>query len=153
MRKLIIAALFALTLAGCATTGQYGNFVPAAAGQQQIATDAVQQLAPLYPPAPVPVLYNGTPGGRAPEPREDARYGHRSEDWAPRNVLAPAPAPRSYPAPGALPPMPALPPLPPAPPVPPEKDGVPVAFVVTVPVNRWLIGRGRGHAVAAAYLH
>lgn len=23
-----------------------------------------------------------------------------------------------------------------------------VAFVVTVPVNRWLIGRGRGHAVA-----
>ena len=22
-----------------------------------------------------------------------------------------------------------------------------VAFVVTVPVNRWLIGRGRGHAV------
>ena len=51
MRKLIIAALFALTLAGCATTGQYGNFVPAAAGQQQIATDAVQQLATLYPPA------------------------------------------------------------------------------------------------------
>ncbi len=26
-----------------------------------------------------------------------------------------------------------------------------LAFVVTVPVNRWLIGRGRGHAVAAAY--
>ena len=51
MRKLIIAALFALTLAGCATTGQYGNFVPAAANQQQIATDAVQQLATLYPPA------------------------------------------------------------------------------------------------------
>ena len=51
MRKIIIAALFALTLAGCATTGQYGNFVPAAANQQQIATDAVQQLATLYPPA------------------------------------------------------------------------------------------------------
>jgi len=26
-----------------------------------------------------------------------------------------------------------------------------VAFVVTVPVNRWLIGRGRGHAVAHAH--
>ncbi|EDB8709768.1 conjugal transfer protein TrbH [Salmonella enterica subsp. enterica serovar Schwarzengrund] len=51
MRKIIIAALFALTLAGCATTGQYGNFVPTAANQQQIATDAVQQLAMLYPPA------------------------------------------------------------------------------------------------------
>ena len=28
-----------------------------------------------------------------------------------------------------------------------------VAFVVTVPVNRWLIGRGRGHAVMHAYDH
>jgi hypothetical protein len=28
-----------------------------------------------------------------------------------------------------------------------------VAFVVTVPVNRWLIGRGRGHAVIHAYHH
>ncbi|MEV4560002.1 DUF4396 domain-containing protein [Kitasatospora sp. NPDC049285] len=26
-----------------------------------------------------------------------------------------------------------------------------LAFVVTVPVNRWLIGRGRGHAVVHAY--
>ena len=26
-----------------------------------------------------------------------------------------------------------------------------VAFVVTVPVNRWLIGRGRGHAVVHQY--
>ena len=26
-----------------------------------------------------------------------------------------------------------------------------VAFVVTVPVNRWMIGRGRGHAVMHAY--
>ncbi len=69
--------------------------------------------APLYPPPTAPVRYNGTPSARAPELREDARYGHRSEDWAPRGVLAPAPAPRSYPAPGALPPMPALPPLPP----------------------------------------
>jgi serine/threonine-protein kinase len=44
--------------------------------------------------------------------RDDARYGHRSEDWAPRQVLAPAPAPRAHPAPGVLPPMPQLPPLP-----------------------------------------
>lgn len=28
-----------------------------------------------------------------------------------------------------------------------------VAFVVTVPVNRWLIGRGKGHAVAHQYHH
>lgn len=28
-----------------------------------------------------------------------------------------------------------------------------VAFVVTVPVNRWLIGRGSGHAVVHAYHH
>jgi len=28
-----------------------------------------------------------------------------------------------------------------------------VAFVVTVPVNRWMIGRGRGHAVAHEYHH
>ena len=28
-----------------------------------------------------------------------------------------------------------------------------VAFVVTVPVNRWLIARGRGHAVAHRYHH
>lgn len=28
-----------------------------------------------------------------------------------------------------------------------------VAFVVTVPVNRWLIGRGRGHAVVHAQHH
>lgn len=62
MRKLIIAALFVLTLAGCATTGQYGNFVPAAANQQQIATDAVQQLATLYPPAKTRFeLYQATP--------------------------------------------------------------------------------------------
>lgn len=26
-----------------------------------------------------------------------------------------------------------------------------VAFVVTVPVNRWMIGRGRGHAVVHGY--
>ncbi|MCX5046613.1 DUF4396 domain-containing protein [Aldersonia sp. NBC_00410] len=28
-----------------------------------------------------------------------------------------------------------------------------VAFVVTVPVNKWLIGRGRGHAVMHPYHH
>ncbi len=28
-----------------------------------------------------------------------------------------------------------------------------LAFVVTVPVNRWLISRGRGHAVMHAYHH
>jgi hypothetical protein len=28
-----------------------------------------------------------------------------------------------------------------------------VAFVVTVPVNRALIGRGKGHAVVHAYHH
>ncbi len=26
-----------------------------------------------------------------------------------------------------------------------------VAFIVTVPVNRWLIGRGKGHAVVHAH--
>jgi hypothetical protein len=31
--------------------------------------------------------------------------------------------------------------------------GLAVAFVVTVPVNRWLIARGRGHAVAHEYHH
>jgi Domain of unknown function (DUF4396) len=28
-----------------------------------------------------------------------------------------------------------------------------IAFVVTVPVNRWMIGRGKGHAVAHEYHH
>jgi hypothetical protein len=28
-----------------------------------------------------------------------------------------------------------------------------VAFLITVPVNRWLIGRGRGHAVVHEYHH
>ncbi|MFC4002664.1 DUF4396 domain-containing protein [Prauserella oleivorans] len=28
-----------------------------------------------------------------------------------------------------------------------------VAFLVTLPVNKWLIGRGRGHALAHAYHH
>lgn len=55
MRKITIAALLVIALSGCATTGtgQYGNFVPptAAADQQQLARDVVQQLATLYPPA------------------------------------------------------------------------------------------------------
>jgi hypothetical protein len=28
-----------------------------------------------------------------------------------------------------------------------------VAFVLTVPINKWMIGRGRGHAVVHAYHH
>ena len=53
MRKIIFAALFVLALGGCATTGQYGNFVPptATVDQQQLARETVQQLAVLYPPA------------------------------------------------------------------------------------------------------
>jgi hypothetical protein len=31
--------------------------------------------------------------------------------------------------------------------------GLGIAFVVTVPVNRWLIARGKGHAVAHQYHH
>jgi hypothetical protein len=61
-----------------------------------------------------------TPAGMAQAvPRRDAvareyadKAGHRSEDWAPRRVLEPAPAPRQLPAPGAIPPMPQFPPLP-----------------------------------------
>jgi len=53
MRKIIIVALLILALSGCATTGQYGNFIPPTTGvdQQQLAHEAVQQLATLYPPA------------------------------------------------------------------------------------------------------
>ena len=39
------------------------------------------------------------------------KAGHRSEDWSPRGVLEPAPAPRQLPAPASLPPMPHFPPL------------------------------------------
>jgi len=42
----------------------------------------------------------------------DDKLGHRAEDWSPRGVREPAPAPRQLPAPGALPPMPQFPPLP-----------------------------------------
>lgn len=45
-----ITAWFALTLAGCAAPSQYGNFVQSVANQQQIATDAAQQIVTLWPP-------------------------------------------------------------------------------------------------------
>jgi Zn-dependent protease len=31
--------------------------------------------------------------------------------------------------------------------------GFAVAFVITTPLNKWLIGRGKGHAVVYAYHH
>ncbi len=40
------------------------------------------------------------------------KAGHRAEDWSPRSVREPAPAPRQLPAPSLLPPMPQFPPLP-----------------------------------------
>ncbi len=39
------------------------------------------------------------------------KIGHRAEDWAPRGVREPEPAPRQLPARASLPPMPHLPPL------------------------------------------
>jgi hypothetical protein len=55
MRKIVIAALFALSLAGCASTGPtavHGNYLESASmNQQKLADDAVKQLALLYPPA------------------------------------------------------------------------------------------------------
>jgi len=53
MRMIIIAALLSLTLAGCATTAPYGNYLGQSAGvdQTQLATEAVDQLVTLYPPA------------------------------------------------------------------------------------------------------
>lgn len=52
MKKIIIASLLAATLTGCATSHQpHGNFVLSESAQHPIATDAVKQLAALYPPA------------------------------------------------------------------------------------------------------
>ncbi|HSD83146.1 MAG TPA: conjugal transfer protein TrbH [Anaerolineae bacterium] len=52
MRKLAIAALFLFALAGCATTGHYGNFAQSSnIDHQKLASDAAKQLAMLYPPA------------------------------------------------------------------------------------------------------
>ncbi|BAH39817.1 MAG TPA: serine/threonine protein kinase [Gemmatimonas aurantiaca] len=58
---------------------------------------------------------HGATAATIPQPRPDRdleRFGHRAEDWAPRKVFEPAPAPRALPSPGALPPIPQLPPLP-----------------------------------------
>lgn len=53
MRKIVSAALLALALSGCATTSPYGNYLaePARVNQAQLATEAVNQLVELYPPA------------------------------------------------------------------------------------------------------
>ena len=53
MKRLVLVALVALALGGCATTAPYGNFVhpPVTVDQQQLAGDATKQLAALWPPA------------------------------------------------------------------------------------------------------
>ena len=57
MRTIAIAAVLALTLTGCATTApstaSYGNYLQSAHLDQQLAGEAVKQLATLYPPAKV----------------------------------------------------------------------------------------------------
>jgi len=51
MRRISLAALAALSLAGCATS-PYGNHLHSASvDQQKLADDAVKQLATLWPPA------------------------------------------------------------------------------------------------------
>lgn len=74
-----------------------------------VAPSRLPASAPLPPVvrAPAPA----TSVQRHPE-RDDPKFGHRSEDWAPRRVVEAEPAPRAHPAPGALPPIPQLPPLP-----------------------------------------
>jgi hypothetical protein len=53
MRKIAIAIL-GLALAGCATTPPYGNYLRASkVDQQQLAGEAVKQIAKLYPPGKV----------------------------------------------------------------------------------------------------
>ena len=89
---------------GSLQTGAHRASAPPPQAMAPVSYSAPQSAHAAAPRGPEP---------RAPEHRDDARYGHRSEDWAPRGVVAPAPSPRSYPAPGALLPMPALPPLPP----------------------------------------
>jgi serine/threonine-protein kinase len=55
----------------------------------------------------------GNAGQRPPNAiARDDKLGHRSEDWAPRRIAEPEPAPRQLPAPGVLPPLPPLPPFP-----------------------------------------
>lgn len=48
-----LALVAALTLAGCATTAPYGNFIPPAVAvdPQPLAAEASRQLAALWPPA------------------------------------------------------------------------------------------------------
>ncbi len=68
------------------------------------------------PPPPAPMPYANAAERVVDRERAldrlDDKFGHRSEDWAPRRVVEPAPAPRQLPAPGALPPIPQIPPLP-----------------------------------------
>jgi len=64
-----------------------------------------------YAPAASPAARPYSPNTARPD-RDDHRFGHRSEDWAPRRLHEAEPAPRALPAPGALPPIPQLPPLP-----------------------------------------
>ena len=52
MHRIVSLVLLTLAVSGCATTSQYGNFIPSSTlAQQQLATDAVQQLSTLYAPA------------------------------------------------------------------------------------------------------
>ena len=52
MRKLMTVAALLVSLAGCATRGQYGNFAAAPTiHNAQMAEDAVIQLKAFYPPA------------------------------------------------------------------------------------------------------
>jgi serine/threonine-protein kinase len=66
---------------------------------------------PAQHPAPMSARTAVPPASGRIEP-DDPKFGHRSEDWAPRRIVEPEPAPRAFPAPGALPPIPQLPPLP-----------------------------------------
>jgi len=53
MRKIVSAALIALTVTGCATTSPYGNYLTESVevNQTVLATAAVDKLRELYPPA------------------------------------------------------------------------------------------------------
>jgi len=78
----------------------------------------VQRGGQLEARAVVPYAPAASPAARPYSPhsartdRDEHRFGHRSEDWAPRRLNEAEPAPRALPAPGALPPIPQLPPLP-----------------------------------------
>lgn len=65
--------------------------------------------APLHGAPPMRSLSAPPPLSRE---SADDKFGHRAEDWAPRRIVEPSPAPRQLPAVGALPPVPQLPPLP-----------------------------------------